>query len=70
MMIYLIDEQPNYCPNCGKAHAREDKRNAAPDFYAGASSQCACGTMFQFIEHDTLVGASRLHPGGDLFRYA
>lgn len=68
-MVYLIDEQPNYCPSCGKTHTREQKRHAAPDFYAGASESCECGTMYQYVERDNLVGASRLHPGGDLFRY-
>jgi hypothetical protein len=63
-MIYLVNEYPSFCPSCGKEH-----RDSA-DFFAGASSQCACGAMFQYVETESLVKASQLNKNGDLHRYA
>ncbi|WP_413460720.1 hypothetical protein [Herbaspirillum huttiense] len=68
-MFYLIDEIPNFCPSCGKEHSAEMKRNASADFFAGASSQCNCGVMYQHVESRVLAEASKLNKAGDLHRY-
>lgn len=67
-MIFLTDEMPNFCPGCGKEHKTDSY--AASDFNAGASSQCKCGAMWQYVPTAQLVEASRLHSNGDLHRYA
>lgn len=69
-MIFLTDEMPNFCPSCGKEHSAEMKRSASNDFFAGASSQCNCGVMYQYVERHALVEASKLNNAGDLHRYA
>lgn len=69
-MNYLIDNLPNFCPDCGKAHSNEWAAANASDFSAGASLSCTCGAMFQFMPVVQLIKASRLNPSGDLYRYA
>ena len=67
-MIFLIDEAPTCCPSCG-ATVHYD-RYASEDFHAGASSQCKCGAMWQYVPTAQLVEASKQNPQGDLHRYA
>ncbi|MGP8431942.1 hypothetical protein ACT2FY_00325 [Paraburkholderia fungorum] len=63
-MIYLASEYPRFCPACGK------EQSDSSDFFAGASAQCNCGAMYQYVESKTLVEASQLNKSGDLHRYA
>jgi hypothetical protein len=67
-MIFLIDEMPRHCPSCGKEHKTDSW--ASSDFHAGASSQCKCGVMWQYVPTAQLVEASKLNQQGDLHRYA
>lgn len=67
-MIFLTDSIPSFYPGCGKAHATNT--HASGDFFAGASSQCKCGVMWQYVQTRELVDASKMNPAGDLHRYA
>lgn len=49
-MNYIIDEPPNYCPQCGDEIKKnwEDPLNRN-DFHAHASHTCQCGAHFQKV---------------------
>lgn len=69
-MIYLTDQCPNFCPQCGH-HRRNGAQwgKALTDFYAGASFKCPhCGAMSQYLNRGQLIAATRSH--GDLALYA
>lgn len=67
-MIFLTDTMPEFCPKCGKAHSAD--LYASQDFHAGASSQCKCGAMWQYVPTRELLDASKQNQSGDLYRYA
>lgn len=69
-MIYLTDTLPNACPGCGKSHAKAWKDANIGDFEAGASLQCDCGAMCQYVPTPQIIEAAKLNPHGDLHRYA
>lgn len=69
-MLYLINEIPSYCPSCGEQHSAEKKRNMSSDFYAGASCECKCGVLYQYVPREAIIEASKLNKSGDLHRYA
>lgn len=69
-MLYLTDTLPKFCPNCGKKHSADWADANEGDFSAGASLQCACGALFQFVPSEQMVEASKLNQYGDLHRYA
>jgi len=67
-MIFLTDEMPSFCPSCGKEHKTDSY--ASSDFHAGASSQCKCGAMWQYVTTNKLIDTAQTTPNGDLHRYA
>lgn len=67
-MIYLIDGEPGYCPNCGEKFPSTPESRR--DFYAGASSSCHhCGAACQHASRLQILEASKA-TGGDLHVYA
>lgn len=66
--MILTDTMPKFCPQCGKTHPAD--QYASQDFDIGASSQCKCGAMWQYVPTRDHVDASKLNQWGDLHRYA
>lgn len=69
-MLFLVDEPPKFCPYCGTAQGGFSDHLGRQDFFAGCSSQCRCGAMYQYVPRPQLLEGARLHPQGDLPRYA
>ena len=67
-MIYLINQWPTHCPNCGNAKALPQDIHARSDFFAGCSHSCKCGAKWQYVETAKLIEATRAT--GDMWQYA
>ena len=58
-MIYIIDQPPNFCPQCGKDLRPnwKDQFNRA-DFHAHAAHTCKCGAHFQKVTTALILNAA------------
>jgi hypothetical protein len=57
-MIYIIDQPPNYCPQCARDLRPLWKTGNRSDFHAHASFSCPCGAQYQKVTTALILNAA------------
>lgn len=64
-MIYIVNQLPKHCPNCGTELNITGYNRS--DFFAGASFRCNCGAQYQYAPTDHILEAA--DKTGDMKNY-
>jgi hypothetical protein len=69
-MLYLVDELPNHCAQCGTDLTRSwQDPLSRQEIISKVSQVCRCGSKWQLVARETLLKAANAD-GGDLRDYA